>query len=53
MSNIFTVLISILNTVQVSGEESVMKMSRVFQILHEMEAASNKPDEKEEGESSG
>ena len=47
MNNIFSVLINILNTVSVSGEESMAKMTRVFQILHQMEAASNKPDDGE------
>ena len=49
MNNIFSQLISILNTVTVSGEDNVNKISYVFQVLRKMEAAANEPEVKEDG----
>lgn len=47
--NIFTQLIGILNTVTVSGEDNVNKMSYVFQTLRKMESAANEPEVNEDG----
>lgn len=38
MSNIFTVVIKILDTIPITGEENLKKMANVFQILHQMES---------------
>lgn len=46
-SNVFTILINMLNQVSVRGEDDARRMSGIFQILHEMERAANKPDEEE------
>lgn len=46
-SNVFTILINMLNQVSVRGEEDARRMSGIFQILHEMERAANKPKEEE------
>ena len=50
MPNAFTILINMLNQVSVRGEEDTRRMAGVFQILHEMERAANKPDETEANE---
>jgi hypothetical protein len=44
-SNVFTILRQILSAVTVSGEENIAKMNGVFQILRELEKATNEPQE--------
>ena len=43
--NIFTGLIRILDTIPITGEENMMRMANVFQILHGMEKMANEPEE--------
>lgn len=49
MTNIFTSIIRILDTLPITGEENVKKMTVVFSLLHKMEAAAEAQDD-EEGE---
>lgn len=46
-SNVFTILINMLNQVSVRGEDDARRMAGIFQILREMEQAASKPDEEE------
>ncbi len=45
---IFSVLLQILDTIPITGEENMKKMAHVFQILHGMDAMANAPEKAEE-----
>ena len=51
-NNIFTTLIQLLCSISVRGEQDINTMKYVLDLLHQIEKASNEPDEKG-GESDG